>query len=792
MIDCGIQNQTARVASTRNTPCWMKCVQVAVAALITNGLAAAELLDAKQLYEKRCAQCHGKQGEGTAEHFPRSLTGDRSLAQLIDFVARAMPPDMPGSLSGQEAEQVATYIFAEFYSPEAQASRASPKVATARLTARQHASAIADLMVSFFGPSASNAEQGLRGNYAAIDANGDGKQVLSRIDPQIQFDFGMSSPKPGEIDPAEFSIIWIGSILAPTTGEYEFIVRCPNRFQLFVNQRKTPLIDAWVKSGDQTEYRGAIRLLAGRWYRLQLNFTKAGQGVKKPEPLRAKIAPAAISLAWKPPGRGEELIPARSLSPREVRETLVLGTPFPADDRSTGFERGTAVSPEWDRATTNAAIEAAVYVRERVGDYCGVVEPDRQHEPALKEFCGRFAERAFRRPLTPELRALYVDRQFERAPDVATALERVVLMVLKSPRFLYVDLSDIGPDSYQTATRLSLILWDSLPEDVLLAAAATGQLSSREQIAAQARRMTADPRFDAKLREFLMAWLKIDHSGSLAKSSAAFPEFDAATAIDLRTSLELFLDDILADERGDFRRLLLADDLYLNGRLASVYGDKLSPDAPFQRVTMPPNQRAGVLTHPYLMAVFAGAEESSPIRRGAFVARSLLGRTLRPPADAVTPDPPSLHPGLTTRERTARQTNAQACQSCHSLINPLGFAFEQFDAIGRFRESESSRPIDATGSYLSRANESTQLDGARQLAEFLAGSNEVHEAFVEKLFYYCVKQPIRAFGPDALPALLRELTTHDFSIRHLMVEIAVTAALPRTKQTFPPENTVKN
>ncbi len=702
-----------------------------------------------------------------------------------------MPPDSPGTCRGEDAERVATYIYDAFYSPAAQIRRQPPRIEPARLTARQYANTIADLMVAFFGTPARDGSTGLRGNYAAINANGDGKQVLSRVDSEVRFDFGTSSPDPEKIEPAEFAISWIGSIRAPATGEYEFIVRSPNSFKLLVNDRKTPLIDAWVKSGEQAEYKGTVRLLAGRHYLLHLYFTKAGQGTKKPEQLRAKISPAAISLAWKPPGRGEEIIPARQLSPQETRETLLLGTAFPPDDRSTGFERGTSVSAEWDQATTDAADEAATYVRERLGDFCGVTEPDKQREAALKEFCSRFAERAFRSPLTPEQRALYVDRQFERAPDPASAVERVVMMVLKSPRFLYANLPGARPDGFATASRLSYALWDSLPDDALLAAAAAGQLASREQVAEQARRMTADPRFAAKLREFFLQWLKIDQLRDLRKDAALFPDFTPAVATDLRTSLELFLEDVLSDERADFRTLLMADYLYLNGRLARLYGADLPAEAPFQKITVAASERAGVLSHPYLMAAFADTSVSSPIRRGVFVTRSVLGRTLRPPPDAVTPVAPALHPDLTTRERTALQTSAQACQTCHGMINPLGFPLERFDALGRLRSVENQRAIDASGSYLSRAGEVVTFNGARELAGFLAGSDEVHMAFIEKLFYYSVQQPIRAFGPDALPALHRGFTNNDFNIRRLMAEIAATAALPplSSKPASPESNT---
>src|SRR5207248_6057188 len=132
------------------------------------------------------------------------------------------------------------------------------------------------------------------------------------------------------------------------------------------------------------------------------------------------------------------------------------------------------------------------------------------------------------------------------------------------------------------------------------------------------------------------------------------------------------------------------------GRLAEFYGADLSPDAPFQKVGVQAHERAGVLTHPYLMATFAYTAETSPIHRGVFLARSVLGLSLRPPPEAFTPLAPDLHPQLSTRERILLQTSPQACQSCHGMINPLGFTLENFDALGRYRAQEKGRPINAT------------------------------------------------------------------------------------------------
>jgi hypothetical protein len=199
-------------------------------------------------------------------------------------------------------------------------------------------------------------------------------------------------------------------------------------------------------------------------------------------------------------------------------------------------------------------------------------------------------------------------------------------------------------------------------------------------------------------------------------------------------------------------------------------------NAPFQKVTLDPKKHAGLLTHPLLMAGFSYTSVTSPIHRGVFLARALLGRRLKPPPDAVTPIPPELHPSLSTRERILLQTKGADCQSCHAMINPLGFALENFDAVGRFREVEKEKPIDAQGSYWTLGGEEIKFDGARELGEFLAKSQETHEAFVEHLFHYLVNQPILAHGLD-LPRVLQERFDKDgFNIRKLLIQEAAAAA----------------
>src|SRR5690606_16209756 len=208
----------------------------------------------------------------------------------------------------------------------------------------------------------------------------------------------------------------------------------------------------WVKSGNDTEYRQSIWLLGGRAYPVRLEWSKS------------KEKSASIGLWWKVPGRQEEVVPARYLSRQRFPSSFVATTPFPPDDRSVGYERGTSVSKAWDAATTDGAIETAAYIEQHLEELSRVKADARDRADRLREFCHKFAERAFRRPLSDLERELYVDRQFAGMDDPAVAVKRSVLLVLKSPRFLYQNLEDEVVDGYDIAARLSFALWDSLPD----------------------------------------------------------------------------------------------------------------------------------------------------------------------------------------------------------------------------------------------------------------------------------------------------------------------------------------
>ena len=211
--------------------------------------------------------------------------------------------------------------------------------------------------------------------------------------------------------------MWQGSVLAPDTGEYEFSIHSKFSCQLWVNDSRYPSVDGEVRSaGDAGPERRTITLLGGRAYSLLMVFTKATQGVEDANKKNTKPAgPSYVTLRWRRPGHAEEPIPTQFLFPDSVPKTFVVTSPFPPDDRSTGYERGTSVSKEWDDATTTAAIETATYVAKNLAEVTGVPDNAKDREDRLKAFCRQFLARAFRRPLTDDISRTYIEKQFQNA-----------------------------------------------------------------------------------------------------------------------------------------------------------------------------------------------------------------------------------------------------------------------------------------------------------------------------------------------------------------------------------------
>ncbi|RFC46454.1 MAG: DUF1592/DUF1588/PA14 domain-containing protein/DUF1595/Cytochrome C oxidase, cbb3-type, subunit III [Verrucomicrobia bacterium] len=739
------------------------------------------------IYRKLCAECHGAAGEGVDGKADDPLHGKLSLPALAAKIERTMPEDNVGACVGEEAQAVARYIYDAFYSPAARLKGRPVRQEMARLTVPQFRNSVADLVASFRGNAGQipGPERGLTGQYFGRrgfsgDKELQGKDKFKRVDPAIQFDFGTGLPSlpEGVSFPAqdEFSVRWEGGLIAPTTGEYEFVLETRNGAMLWVNNHEWEgghLIDALVAGSNEVrKASGRVALIGGRVYPIRLEFFKY------------KEVHALIRLFWKRPDGVLEPVPARMLTPHWTHETLALKTPFPADDRSAGYERGNAVSREWLEALTDAAIEAADSVIGHVNELARVKKEDAPEvrREKIRTFAKEFVERAWRREFSEAEREQFLDRRLPKDAPLEASLKRFVIYTLTSPQFLYPEA--VAPEGdWAVASRLALALWDSIPDQRLREAARKHQLSTREQVAKEAWRMLSDARARAKLGGFFEHWLELDRAAQVSKDPKRFPEFSPAILADLRTSLDLFVEEVVWGESSDYRRLLLDDGLYLNHRLAAVYGVPNAVPAggdEFRRVALPAQGRAGLVTHPYLLTSFAYHDNTSPIHRGVFLTRHIVGMRLKPPPEAIKFEDGRFDPNLTMREKVTELTRSQSCMGCHATINPLGFSLEHFDSIGRWRAQEKGKPIQAAGEFIDANGAAVKLSGARDLAVYAADSPSAHASFIAQLFDHLAKQPVESYGPGTADRLLAAFTGSGFKIRNLLVEIAVIQSLAST------------
>ena len=759
--------------------------------------ATASTRSGDTIYREDCARCHGPQGEGVAGQYDETLYGEQSVASLARYIHRTMPDDRPEKTSEADARLVAEFIHGAFYSPQARARNTPERIEFSRLTQRRYRESIADLLSGFTESRQTERSGGLQAEYfQSKGMNKKDKSALQRIDPTVRFDFGTNSPTP-DITADQFSIAWSGSVLAPESGEYQFRVTTPNGARLYVNtdlaagdsnrrddsdaKREVALIDLWVSSGGvERQGSGAVYLLGGRSYPLRLDYFKF------------KEKTAAVRLEWKLPHGPWTGIPSSVLSPDPSSATPVIGTAFPADDSSLGYERGHSISKEWWRTITRAGTETSERVAGRIHRLAGIPANQTNRTELsrrMQDFCAQLAERAFRRPLDAELRRRTVDVWFQPGVALEDSVKRSVLAVLTSPRFLYPELEG-RQDSHATAARLALVLWDSLPDEALRKAADRNEVTTPEQIRAQAQRMIQNPRAKAKLRGFFDHWLDTDAADEIAKDPKAYPGFDAELVQDLRTSLNHFVESVVWSPASDYRQLLLSDEIHLNAPLRRYYGVESARslhggagggstnavDDAFVPVRFDPEQRAGVLTHPFLLSAHSYYRSSSPIHRGVFLTRKVLGRFLKPPPMAIEFMDDRFDPSLTMREKVTQLTEKPQCMACHATINPLGFSLEQFDAVGRFRLKDTQKPVNATAEYQTADGKTLTLRGPRDLARHAAESPDARRGFVRQLFQHTVQQAPGAYGVESLPKLDSGFEHSNCNIRELLVEIAVHTA----------------
>jgi hypothetical protein len=359
-----------------------------------------------------------------------------------------------------------------------------------------------------------------------------------------------------------------------------------------------------------------------------------------------------------------------------------------------------------------------------------------------KQFVESFGKRAFRRPLLPDEVARYTavyDKAAAKGYDFKTGVEWIVFAMLQSTQFLYrVELGApkdgvFAPSQYETATRLSYLIWQSMPDQALLDAAERGELGEKQQIAAQARRLLKDPKA-SRLLEYFDQWLDTDRLGTFDRDPNVYPGIAANLPQLLQNETHAFVSYQLQSPTGSLSELLTGQYSFLNADLAKHYGKTGPTGAAYERVEMP--GRSGVLTQGMLLT-HDKPTRTSIVRRGLKVRLDLLCNKVPAPPNDVQLDLDGFGPGLTQRQRLEMHRDHAACAGCHTLMDPLGVVFEGFDAVGRERTvDESGQPIDTSSDIISTRDVDGPVSDPVTLGRSLADSQEVRDCYVMQSFRF--------------------------------------------------------
>ncbi len=352
--------------------------------------------------------------------------------------------------------------------------------------------------------------------------------------------------------------------------------------------------------------------------------------------------------------------------------------------------------------------------------------------------------------------------------------------VLVSPHFLFrVERDPEGEalvrdlDDYELATRLSYFLWSSMPDDELFQLAGKGQLRKGDNLQRQVERMLADPKSQAYIDSFCSQWLQLRALDDMTFDEQLFPGTDRKLLADMRKETELFFTALVRDNLS-ILRLLDADFTFVNDRLARHYGIDGVDGGDFQRVSLKGTPRAGVLTHASVLAVTSNPTRTSPVKRGKFVLDNLLGAPPPPAPDNVPTleDDGRMLTG-TLRQRTEQHRSNPACASCHQLMDPLGFALENFDAVGRWRTEDEGLAVNAAGELPT----GEKFNGPAQMRQVLMDvkRDEIVQCMIEKSLIYALGRGLEYYDICAVQEIRQALEKDDYHYSALVLGVVRSA-----------------
>jgi hypothetical protein len=469
-----------------------------------------------------------------------------------------------------------------------------------------------------------------------------------------------------------------------------------------------------------------------------------------------------------------------------IGEDKRLAAAFPPEELHAGFDNNAEVRSVSDllaEGYSSAAEQVARAVTTKL-DTLSSCNPARDGDATcLGRFLDTFGKRLWRRPVTAgEREDLTKVFTAGKTTSFAEGIDAVVQVMVLAPQFLYrletgvpVPGTSYGRlTSWEMASRLSYLLWGTMPDPELMAAAEAGKLATRDEVMTQARRLLDDPRSTAMVTNFGEQWLQLRDLTDADKDATAFPRYDESLKDLWKQEADGFIAAVWKSD-AKLDTLLSAPFSVMNAKLAGVYGvSGVSGDA-FTKVMLDPTQRAGVLTQGGLMAAKSGPDQTSPVLRGVFLREQMFCQPLPPPPPEVNAMPPLLNPKMTTKERFAAHRKDPACASCHDLIDNLGFGLENYDPLGLYRTTENGKPVDASGQFIG-----TDVDGpftgAVEMARKLVASKDVESCMATHWFDFGLGRSKTADDACTTETLGRQFASSGGDLRQLLLGLTQTDA----------------
>lgn len=404
-------------------------------------------------------------------------------------------------------------------------------------------------------------------------------------------------------------------------------------------------------------------------------------------------------------------------------------------------------------------------------------------DSCAQQFIAQFGARAFRRPLaSPEasrLMALYTTGRTTLNLAFPDAISLLIEAMLQSPQFLYhweVSPTDapvyngsvLQLGTYTIASRLSYFIWGSMPDDALFAAAASGELNTVAGVTTAARRLLADPRARGTVSSFFSDWLALDGLAARAKDTTLYPQYTPALQAAMLAETSTFVQSVVFDGDGRWSTLLGAPYSYIDQSLGTLYGAPVMGTGA-QRTMLNASQRAGFLTQASFLALTGTTEGSDPPRRGQAILTKLMCRPLPPPPANVPPPAPA-SAGGTTRQRFTTHDMNPCAQGCHTTMDPIGFAFENYDGIGGYRTTDNGLPVDASG-FVSIDGATQSFDNAIGLVQVLTKSSQVRQCFSTEWARYALDRPDTPDDQASLAAVALAFSQDTAGVQDLMTAV---------------------